>query len=156
MDRVLRYIEQRAQRLHEHRLFDWFASEDVTLSDRLAFLPRLASFVMGFRDINKWVLRYPFASDELERGINLHTFEDQTHSRLFLEDWRKLGLDDRLGDFSEGLDDRLEDLGDGRTKVVNVSLFHTTEERDGMLSSGMEEGLNQSYAALDLLLAKPD
>lgn len=45
------------------------------------------------------------------------------------------------------------DLGDGRTKVVSTSLFHTTEERDGMLSSGMEHGLNQSYAALDGLLA---
>jgi uncharacterized protein YndB with AHSA1/START domain len=48
----------------------------------------------------------------------------------------------------------LEDLGDGRTKVVNVSLFHTTEERDGMYASGMEDGLNQSYAALDALLAR--
>jgi len=47
-----------------------------------------------------------------------------------------------------------EDLGDGRTKVVNTSLFHTTEERDGMLRSGMEQGLNESYAALDRLLAK--
>jgi uncharacterized protein YndB with AHSA1/START domain len=47
----------------------------------------------------------------------------------------------------------LEDLGDGRTRVVTTSLFHTTEERDGMLSSGMEQGLNQSYAALDALLA---
>ena len=47
-----------------------------------------------------------------------------------------------------------EDLGDGRTKVVTTSLFHTTEERDGMLGSGMEQGLNQSYAALDRLLAK--
>jgi uncharacterized protein YndB with AHSA1/START domain len=48
----------------------------------------------------------------------------------------------------------LEDLGDGRTKVVNVSLFHTAEERDGMLNSGMEQGLNESYAALDQVLAK--
>ena len=48
----------------------------------------------------------------------------------------------------------LEDLGDGRTKVVTVSLFHTTEERDGMLKSGMETGLNQSYEALDRVLAK--
>jgi uncharacterized protein YndB with AHSA1/START domain len=48
----------------------------------------------------------------------------------------------------------LEDLGDGRTKVVNVSLFHTKEERDGMLQSGMEQGLNQSYAALDGVLAR--
>ncbi len=45
-----------------------------------------------------------------------------------------------------------EDLGDGRTKVVTTMLFHTREERDGMLSSGMEHGLNQSYAALDRLL----
>ena len=48
----------------------------------------------------------------------------------------------------------LEDLGDGRTRIVNVSLFHTTEERDGMLNSGMEVGLNESYAALDEVLAR--
>jgi uncharacterized protein YndB with AHSA1/START domain len=47
-----------------------------------------------------------------------------------------------------------EDLGDGRTRVVVTSLFHTVEERDGMLESGMERGLSQSYAALDALLAK--
>jgi uncharacterized protein YndB with AHSA1/START domain len=46
----------------------------------------------------------------------------------------------------------LEDLGDGRTKLVVVSLFHTTEDRDGMLQSGMEGGLNESYAALDEVL----
>jgi uncharacterized protein YndB with AHSA1/START domain len=49
-----------------------------------------------------------------------------------------------------------EDLGDGRTKVISKALFFTTEERDGMLKSGMEQGLNQSYAALDALLAKMD
>jgi uncharacterized protein YndB with AHSA1/START domain len=50
----------------------------------------------------------------------------------------------------------LEDLGDGRTRIINISLFHTTEERDGMLHSGMETGLNESYAALDDLLARMD
>ena len=48
-----------------------------------------------------------------------------------------------------------EDL-DGRTKVTNTSLFHTTEERDGMLESGMEKGLNESYEQLDELLAEDD
>lgn len=48
----------------------------------------------------------------------------------------------------------LEDLGDGRTRVITTSLFHTTEERELMLSAGMETGLNQSYAALDKLLAE--
>jgi uncharacterized protein YndB with AHSA1/START domain len=49
-------------------------------------------------------------------------------------------------------DMRLEDLGDGRTKLVTVSLFHTTEERDGMLNAGMQDGANQSYDALDRVL----
>lgn len=48
----------------------------------------------------------------------------------------------------------LEDLGDGRTRVINTSLFLTKEDRDGMLQSGMEGGLNESYAALDRLLAR--
>lgn len=47
----------------------------------------------------------------------------------------------------------LEDLGDGRTRLVSVSIFHTTAERDGMLHSGMEGGMNESYAALDRVLA---
>ena len=47
----------------------------------------------------------------------------------------------------------LEDLGDGRTRITVVSLFHTREDRDGMVQSGMEGGLNESYAALDRLLA---
>ena len=46
-----------------------------------------------------------------------------------------------------------EDLGDGRTRIVNTSLFYTKEDRDGMLNSGMEGGMNDSYAALDRLLA---
>jgi uncharacterized protein YndB with AHSA1/START domain len=48
----------------------------------------------------------------------------------------------------------LQDIGDNRTRVVSTSLFHTSEERDGMLKSGMEQGMNESYAALDRLLAE--
>ncbi len=47
-----------------------------------------------------------------------------------------------------------EDLGDGRTKVVSQSRFQTSEERDAMLGFGMQQGLDQSYAALDRWLAK--
>ena len=46
-----------------------------------------------------------------------------------------------------------EDLGD-RTKVTTTSIFHTTEERDGMLGSGMEGGMNETFARLDELLAR--
>jgi len=47
----------------------------------------------------------------------------------------------------------LEDLSDGRTRLVTTSLFLTREDRDGMLQSGMESGVNESYAALDRVLA---
>jgi uncharacterized protein YndB with AHSA1/START domain len=46
-----------------------------------------------------------------------------------------------------------EDVG-GRTKVTTTSLFHTPEERDGMIASGMEGGLNESYARFDELLER--
>jgi uncharacterized protein YndB with AHSA1/START domain len=48
----------------------------------------------------------------------------------------------------------LEDLGDGRTRLVSTSLFMTAQDRDGMVQSGMEGRLNESYAALDRVLAK--
>ena len=46
-----------------------------------------------------------------------------------------------------------EDLGE-QTRVRTNSLFHTTEERDGMLNSGMEKGLKESHERLAELLAK--
>ncbi|MEJ7876856.1 MAG: SRPBCC family protein [Solirubrobacterales bacterium] len=45
-----------------------------------------------------------------------------------------------------------EDLGD-RTRIHGTSLFHTQEERDGMLASGMEGGLQETYQRLDEILA---
>ena len=47
----------------------------------------------------------------------------------------------------------LEELGEGRTRLVAVLLCHTTGERDGMLHSGMEGGVNKHYDALDRVLA---
>ncbi|MGA7705577.1 MAG: SRPBCC family protein [Solirubrobacteraceae bacterium] len=46
-----------------------------------------------------------------------------------------------------------EDLGE-HTKVTVASLFHTTEERDGMLASGMEKGMSESHDRLEELLAE--
>jgi uncharacterized protein YndB with AHSA1/START domain len=46
----------------------------------------------------------------------------------------------------------LQDLGDGRTKLVVDSIFMTAADCAGMMSSGMEGGMNQSYNALDRVL----
>ena len=47
----------------------------------------------------------------------------------------------------------LEDLGDDRTRMVTESLFQTAADRDGYVNSGMEGGMNESYEALDRVLA---
>jgi uncharacterized protein YndB with AHSA1/START domain len=46
----------------------------------------------------------------------------------------------------------LEPIGDEQTKVTSTMFFHDSKERDVMLHSGMEDGLNESYAALDRIL----
>jgi uncharacterized protein YndB with AHSA1/START domain len=42
----------------------------------------------------------------------------------------------------------------GRTTVTCTTSFTSQEDRDTMIESGMEDGANQSYAALDAYLAK--
>lgn len=49
---------------------------------------------------------------------------------------------------------RFEELPDNRTKLTSLSVFQSVEDRDGMLQSGMEEGVNDSYERLDELLEK--
>jgi uncharacterized protein YndB with AHSA1/START domain len=46
-----------------------------------------------------------------------------------------------------------EEVGDGRTRLLIQSLFDSYEARDGMLSSGMDVGVNAGYAKLDKLIA---
>lgn len=48
----------------------------------------------------------------------------------------------------------LTDLEGSRTLLIVESTFMTSEDRDGMVASGMAEGQEQSYQALDRLLAK--
>ncbi len=48
---------------------------------------------------------------------------------------------------------RFEDLG-GRTRVHASVTFFSLAERDGLVASGMEGGMNEGYARLDELLAE--
>jgi uncharacterized protein YndB with AHSA1/START domain len=48
----------------------------------------------------------------------------------------------------------LEDLGDGRTRLVGISLLDSFESRDGMVASGMEVGIREGYERLDEFLTE--
>ncbi len=47
----------------------------------------------------------------------------------------------------------LEDLGDGRTRLTATSLVDSFADRDAMVASGMDVGVNEGYEKLDELLA---
>jgi uncharacterized protein YndB with AHSA1/START domain len=49
---------------------------------------------------------------------------------------------------------RFEEMPEGRTKLIAQSVFQSVADRDGMMQSGMEEGVNDSYDRLDALLKK--
>lgn len=49
---------------------------------------------------------------------------------------------------------RFEELQGGRTRLTIHSVFQSVADRDGMLQSGMEEGLNDSLDRLEELVSK--
>lgn len=46
----------------------------------------------------------------------------------------------------------LEALPNGRTRLHSQSVFQSVSDRDGMVESGMEHGVNEGYERLDALL----
>jgi uncharacterized protein YndB with AHSA1/START domain len=101
---------------------------------------------------------------EVERGGHWryveHTPDGETHG--FEGRYREVTPQDRIARTFEwdGMPGytiletaEFHDVGEGRTRVVSTSLFFATEERDGMLHSGMEGGMAESFVALDRLLA---
>jgi uncharacterized protein YndB with AHSA1/START domain len=49
---------------------------------------------------------------------------------------------------------KFEALPNNRTRLTSQSVFQSVADRDGMLQSGMEEGVNDGYERLDEILAK--
>lgn len=94
MKNIFRLIGTKASELSIHPLFtNWLASETVPASEKFVFTPMALDFIMGFRDFNRYFVRYPNPRNELEEAINGHAAEDETHSLLLLKDWATLDLD---------------------------------------------------------------
>jgi uncharacterized protein YndB with AHSA1/START domain len=49
---------------------------------------------------------------------------------------------------------RFEELPGGRTRLTIHSVFQSVADRDGMIGSGAEQGITESFERLDELLAK--
>ncbi len=49
---------------------------------------------------------------------------------------------------------KFKGLPGDRTKLTSQSVFQSVADRDGMVKSGMERGVNEGYERLDEILAK--
>ena len=99
-----------------------------------------------------------------EGGSYKFTHERDGHKYAFFGVYHEI-LDSQriIGTFEfDGLPERghvimgkttFEELPGGRSRLVHQSVFFSVEDRDGMVQSGMERGVNDGYEKLDALLA---
>jgi uncharacterized protein YndB with AHSA1/START domain len=106
--------------------------------------------------IDKWEPR--------DGGSYRFTHERDGHQYGFLGVYHEIVEPERIiGTFEfDGLPERghvilgttkFEEIPGGRTRLVHQSVFQSVEDRDGMIASGMERGVNDGYEKLDSLLA---
>jgi uncharacterized protein YndB with AHSA1/START domain len=92
--------------------------------------------------------RYTHSSDGNEYGF-YGSFHEVRPGELIVQTFTFEGMPDGVA-----LERQVfEDLGDGRTRLSATSLVDSFEDRDAVISSGMEEGIVESYERLDELLA---
>ena len=106
--------------------------------------------------IEKW--------DARDGGSYRFTHQRDGHTYAFLGVYHELVEPERIiGTFEfDGLPERghvilgttkFEELPGGRCRLVHQSVFQSVEDRDGMIASGMERGVNDGYDKLDAILA---
>jgi len=148
-------LDQRVPLLRLTRDFD--ASPDAVF--RAWSQPELVARWLGPRDREMLVERYDCVTGGSYRYVHRRGDDDQWFHGCF--------HDVRPGELIvqtfawEGMPDHVAlervtftDLGDGRTRMSSTSLVDSFESRDAFVAGGMEDGIRDSFAKLDQLLAE--
>jgi uncharacterized protein YndB with AHSA1/START domain len=122
--------------------------------------------------ISKWWVGpgYDVAAEEMDvreggKWKFVQTMADGSASYEFFGVYHEIAPNERVVQTFEfsGLPERghvilekmeLEDLEGGKTKLKVTQSFFSVQDRDGMLQSGMEEGMQNTYNQLDKVLAE--
>lgn len=103
MKKVLAHINQKKKEFAQLPLFEFLQDQTIDPRRRLAFAPCIAPFAMSFGELNRQVFRDEPTTDELQKIINVHTYEDDHHWPWLLSDMDKLRFNPRLS-FNESLE----------------------------------------------------
>lgn len=107
---------------------------------------------MDVREGGSW--KFVQTADDGKEYAFFGTYHEVTAPQRIIQTFEFDGLPERGHVSMEKME--LADAGDGKTKMTVVSTFFSVDDRDGMIQSGMEEGMHQTYAALDKLLAETE
>ena len=116
---------------------------------------------VGPKGMTMWVEKM----DAVEGGSFKFVHEREGHKYTFFGVYHDVTKPERIvGTFEfDGLPERghvilgtttFEELPEGRSRLVHQSVFRSVEDRDGMIASGMERGVNDGYEKLDTLLTE--
>jgi hypothetical protein len=92
---ALRRLNERLDRLEGHSFLNWLREDDAKspLEKLQSFIALWAFDIVGYKDFNELVLRYPVVGSPMDRTINRWTEDLATHSALYLQDWQALKMD---------------------------------------------------------------
>lgn len=103
MKKVLTYINQKKKEFAQLPLFEFLQDQTINPRQRLAFAPCIAPFAMSFGELNRNVFRVEPTTDEIQKIINVHTYEDDHHWPWLLSDMEKLRFNPTLS-FNQSLE----------------------------------------------------
>ncbi len=92
MKEILQKISLKKQALGKEPFIEWLKNKDITIKEKYSFVPAMAFFIMGFKDI---LLHLKATSPETEIGklVITHCDEDLGHWEWYIKDLEKLGFD---------------------------------------------------------------
>jgi len=100
------------------------------------------------RDGGKW--RFVQKADDGKEYAFYGIIHEIAQDERIVQTFEFTGLPERGHVSMEKME--LHDLDDGKTKMTVVSTFFSAQERDGMIQSGMEDGMQNTYDMLDKVL----
>jgi hypothetical protein len=93
MKSVMRELAQAKRHYSTLPLFDYLRNDAIAPSDRLAFVPYLAPYLLARADLVQTMVREQPAGDPCQELVNQRARDEEHRLPWYLEDLRKLGFD---------------------------------------------------------------
>jgi hypothetical protein len=92
---VLQLLHERLDRIEEHAFLKWLREDDsLPAREKLqSFMALWGVDIVGYKDFNELVLRFPSENSAERRSVNRWTEDLAKHGVLYLQDWQALKMD---------------------------------------------------------------